>query len=75
MKTYPLTQAGFHALRTRLLSMGATVPDGTDGTISTRGIVLKYHFDGKQLTLSILEKPFLIPSALIWSTVDEWLTS
>jgi len=73
MRSYPLTQAGFDALRSKLLSIGITIPGGTDGTIDHRGIVLKYHFDGAQLAVSVQKKPFLIPTGEIWKAVDSWI--
>jgi hypothetical protein len=75
MKTYSLSQTGFDQLRTRLLANGITLPTGTDGEISYKGIRLKYHFDPakQQMTLAILEKPFIAPSAMIWEKVDQWI--
>lgn len=73
MKTYQLAPSGFDALRTKLLQSGITLPSGSDGTISQHGIELKYHYDGKTLTLTVQKKPFLIPAAMIWKTVDEWV--
>ncbi len=71
MKTYPLTPDQFSALRTKLLSTGVTL--SSDGILSYQGIVLKYHYDGEALTLTIQEKPLLIPSGLIWGKVDDWV--
>ena len=73
MKTYPLTLAGFNALRTKLLAMGVTLPSGLDGMLSHDGVILKYHYDGSTLTLSIQKKPFYIPASMIWGEVDGWL--
>ncbi len=74
MKTYPMTQAGFDALRTRLLAAGVTIP--TDyGNLTFQGITLKYSFNGEFLGLSIQRKPFLIPSAMIWGQVDKWIAA
>lgn len=75
MKTYPLTQEQFLALRTRLLQQGVSIPQGTDGTISQSGVVLKYHYDNEQqrLTLSIVQKPWIASSGMIWDQVDRWI--
>jgi hypothetical protein len=72
MKTYPLTPQQFDALRTRLLQLGITLPDGTDGVLAHSGIELGYHYDGVNLTLKILKKPF-IPTSMIWERVDKWV--
>jgi len=79
MKTFPCTPAQFNALRSRLLEQGITIPSGDDGIISTETpahIALKYHYDGDStLTLSILEKPLFLPSAMIWEKVSEWIAA
>ena len=75
MKTYPLTTTGFDALRTKLLSMGVTLPSDSDGTLSHDGVTLKYRYDGTALTLSIQQKPFYVPASLIWDEVDGWLSA
>jgi hypothetical protein len=74
MKTYPMSQSAFDALRTRLLEAGVTLPDGYFGTLEYRGIKLKYSFDGEKLTLSVQQKPFLIPAGEIWKVVDGWVS-
>jgi len=73
MKTYPLTPQQFDALRTRLLQMKIALPLYSEGVIAQNGIELKFHYDGAKLTLSIQKKPALIPGAMIWKTVDEWI--
>ena len=73
MKTYPLTPQQFAALRTRLLASGVTLPAEAYGTLAYSGITLKYSYDGQKLALSIQQKPFLIPSGIIWNKVDEWM--
>lgn len=84
MKTYPLTPEQFNQLRTRLLQLGITLPDGNDGEIHYKGIVLKYDYEEADphstadatkgvLTLSVLKK-LLVPESVIWSKVGEWLS-
>jgi hypothetical protein len=74
MKTFPLTPQQFDALRTRLLTLGITLPDGTDGTIASNGVELKYHYDGAGvLTLAILKKPWIAPTQVIWDQVGKWI--
>jgi hypothetical protein len=79
MKTYPLTPEQFNALKTKLIQMGVQLEDGNDGEIAYKGIKLKYRYwppdsmRSGSLTLTILEKPFLISQGLIWGKVDEWL--
>lgn len=74
MKTYLLTPAGFDALRTKLLDLGITLPSGADGVLSYNGIELKYRYDGSAaLTLTVMKKPMLVPSSLIWEQVDKWI--
>jgi len=73
MKIYSLTPQQFDALRSRLLLQGVALPEGTAGVLSFKGIDLKYNYDGVKLTLVILKKPFILPSGLIWQTVDQWV--
>lgn len=75
MKTYPLTPSGFTALRTRLLELGVTLPAEDAGVLSYQGIVLNYNYDGITLTLSIRQKPFIVPSSMIWDQVDKWIAA
>lgn len=82
MKTYSLTPEQFSALRTKLLEMGVTLPAENSGTLAHSGITLKYnyrppdsmHVTGS-LTLSVQQKPFLIPESMIWNQVDTWIQS
>ena len=73
MKTYPLSPSSFAALRSRLLELGVTLPDGNGGRIRSNGVVLEYQYDGETLTLKGIEKPFIVPWSTIWNKVDEWL--
>ena len=73
MKTYVLSPSGFSALRTRLLELGVTLPDGNAGRIRSNGVVLEYQYDGETLTLKGIEKPFIAPWSMVWAKVDEWL--
>jgi hypothetical protein len=72
--SYPLTETGFDALRTKLLALGVTIPAGTRGTVSgVRDILLGYDFTGALLTITILKKPVLIPAGEVWKVVDQWV--
>lgn len=75
MKIFPLIPSQFDALRSKLLTMGVTLPSGSDGLISYSNIDLKYHYDGAKLTLSVVKKPFLIAESLIWEKVGEWINA
>jgi hypothetical protein len=75
MKTYTLDQARFDRLRTKLLTLGITLPDGENGIITYSAVELKYHYADGVLTLAILRKPFIIPARTVWDRVDGWLAS
>lgn len=75
MKTFPCLPSQFDSLRSRLMQLGVTLPSGTDGVIAHSGIELKYHYDGATLTISILKKPFILSSSLVWSKVEEWIAA
>jgi len=77
-KTYPLTQEQFKALRTRLLEQGVTLPAEQQGRLEysgIKGIKLDYYYDSEQqrLTLTVVEKPWIVPMSLVWSKVDGWI--
>ena len=82
MKTYPLTPTQLNQLKTRLLELGVTLPDGQEGVLVHGKVELKYFYaatafcEGSNapgvLTLSILKKPW-IPAAEIWKVVDQWI--
>jgi len=72
-KLYPLTTEQFNALRTRLLGMGISIPNGSDGEISHSGLTLKYSYSGSALTLTISNKPWIVSERMIWDKVDQWL--
>lgn len=80
MKTYPLTTDQFNALLTRLCEVSGMESDITQtaeafgfGTLEFKGVKLKYNYDGTNLVLSIMQKPFLIPSNTIWEQVEKWI--
>jgi len=81
MKRYAVTPAQFNQLRTWLLELGTTLPAESEGELTylpsgkaaAAAIVLKYHYDGAQLTLSILKRPMLISPGRVWAVVDSWL--
>lgn len=77
MKTYPLTPMQFSALRTKLLSLGVTLPSDTEGTLNYKGIALRYyyHVEAGRLILDIQDKPMFAPASMIWEKVDEWMAS
>jgi hypothetical protein len=75
MKTYPLTPSGFDALKAKLAESGVILtPGSSSSVISYQGIRLAWAYDGAAtLTLKILEKPFLVPTSMIWDQVDKWI--
>lgn len=74
MKTYPLTPEQFNQLRTRLLQLGITLPDGNDGEIAHGSLVtLGYHYDPPNLNLTILKKSVWVSENRIWNAVADWL--
>ena len=86
MKTYPLTPTQLNQLRTRLLELGVTLPDGQEGVLIHGGIQLKYFYSPTSycagtpnlaspgvLTLSILKKPLVLPASAIWVQVGAWI--
>ena len=84
VKTYPLTPTQLNQLRTRLLELGVTLPDGQEGVLIHGGIQLKYFYSPETtqlfgpnqpgvLTLSIVKKPLVVPAAAIWAQVGGWI--
>ena len=84
MKTYPLTPTQLNQLRTRLLELGVTLPDGQEGVLIHGGIQLKYFYAPTAscfgsvtpgcLTLSIQKKPLVLPASAIWVQVGAWIS-
>lgn len=67
----PLTQAQYNAKVAELATLGVQIT-GNAGQISKDGITIGYAYDGVNLTLTILHKPFGVPYSFIQSKIDAW---
>jgi hypothetical protein len=54
-----------------------TLPEGDNGTIESRGVKGSFVYDepAQALTLTIHEAPFFIPIGMIWSGIQQALSS
>ena len=64
MLTLPMSDAQFAAASNRLRSSGIVL-DGSTGTLTKDGITAKYAHANGQLSVEIIDKPFLLPLSLI----------
>jgi hypothetical protein len=72
MLSFPMTDAQFAAASTRLRAAGIEF-SGPSGILTKDGITARYaHADGN-LTVEIIDKPFLLPLSLIESKLQSYI--
>lgn len=72
--TIPLTQAQYDAKVAQLKQDQGITLSGDSGTVSKLGVVIDYSYDGKDLTLEVKDKPFLISEKHIEAMIAAWLS-
>ena len=81
--TLNLSRGQFEAKRRELLASGVDIPaTGDNGRASAHGVVVAFYFQpaGRsgnwgELTLRLIEKPFLFPESAVESRIREWFNS
>ncbi len=68
-QTFPCTATQLAHLRAELITNGVTVPDGSSGTITGRGIVAPFSYEGTALTVTIQSKPWYILASTIFGDI------
>ena len=68
----PMTDDQFAAATRRLAQNGITLT-GPAGTLSKDGVTAKYEHAAGTLSITILEKPFLLPLSLIEGRLKAYL--
>lgn len=58
---------------TKWLAENGIALDGRAGKIEKDGILAQYGFDGAQLTIEILERPFFLPLSMIEGRMQAYL--
>lgn len=73
-KTYsPISAEQMAKFREEAAANGIAVPAGNSGQLVTHGCTLSFSYDGTNLGITILSKPFYIPASAIWSNLDPYL--
>jgi hypothetical protein len=68
-----MDQARFDFLTEKLKSSQGIQLTGHEGTIEKMGVKASYLFDGKMLTVEILEKPMIVSKEYVEKQFKEWL--
>lgn len=73
-KTYsPISADQLVKFREEANANGIAVPSGNSGQLIAHGCTLAFSYDGTNLGITILSKPFYIPASAIWSSLDPYL--
>ncbi len=70
----PLTPEEFAAKASQLAATQGIVLTGNHGEISKSGVKASYDYADGQLTIHILEKPFIVSTAYCEEQIKAWLT-
>jgi hypothetical protein len=68
-----MDQARFDLLTEKLKSSQGIQLTGPEGTIEKMGVKASYLFDGKMLTVEVLEKPMIVSKEYVEKQFKEWL--
>jgi hypothetical protein len=68
-----MTPAQFEAAADKLKSNYGLVLSGSQGTLSKSGVTATYAYDGAELMVNILKKPFLVTTNYCESQLVKWL--
>ena len=68
---FAMTREQLESIRTRLSVNGVQIT-GDSGEIEQQGCKLSYSYDGSNLTVNVLHKPFMIPESAVENKIKEW---
>lgn len=76
-QTYTITPDQFQAylVETKQNDFSITPTSPTSGTAEGKGVTLKYAYDGTTLTLTGLDKPWIVSWSYVWGLISEHLTA
>jgi len=70
----PLTPEEFATKATQLAAQQGIVLTGTHGEISKSGVKASYAYEDGKLTITILEKPFIVSTAFCEQQIKAWIS-
>jgi hypothetical protein len=70
----PLTQEQYKEKVAQLETLGVHLT-GTQGAISKEGVTVNYAYDGHQVVLNVVHKPFALPMSVVEGKIKEWFNS
>jgi hypothetical protein len=66
----------FNCMKQKLADYGISVPSGNEGEMEGYGVKGNFKWDGTEnLTLTITDKPFIIPCGMIMDKIQEFVHS
>ena len=68
-----MDQARFDLLKEKLKSSQGIDLSGPQGTIEKMGVKASYLFDGKMLTVEVLQKPMIVSKEYVEKQFKDWL--
>jgi hypothetical protein len=74
-KYQPIDRNAYEAIKQGLRERGMGSSSGNSGLAQTAGVRVRYSYSERDqcLTLTILQKPFLIPAELVWKTIERYV--
>lgn len=75
-KVFTATPAQIASLRKQLAANNIAIPDGNSGLITGHGITMSFSYDGTaNLSVTILNKPWIPTASMIWEELQNHLNS
>ena len=75
MVQIPLTPEQFARKTTEIEQQEGIKISGNEGTISKSGVTARYAYDGANLEVTVLEKPFVVSTAYCEEQIRKWMGS
>lgn len=73
MITVAMTPEQFTAKSAQLKAEQGLELTGDSGTLSKDGVIVDYAYDGENLSLNVLHKPFLVSESYVETKLRYWI--
>lgn len=71
---FPCDAEAFKHLRMAAAGQGLYLPDEAHGEIEYKGIKARFTYDGRVLRITVYDKPWVYPSSVVKSRLEEAIT-
>ena len=74
LQPIPCDEVKWQRVRAKFAADGVEVPDSTSGTISYKGVMASFTFDGNYIRITVLDKPW-VTEGFVETKLDEYIES